>query len=101
MQLWEAIRTDHYLKRKAERGTIKAIELPEAVYGDRNKEEVDSKLISVLQEKLNENLTRLEVSNVGRSNNVNLGVKVFIPQLVHNGKKYNICLLYTSDAADE
>jgi len=93
MQLWEAIRTDHYLKRKAERGTIKAIELPEAVYGDRNKEEVDSKLISVLQKKLNENLTRLEVSNVGRSNNVNLGVKVFIPQLVHNGKKYDIGMI--------
>ena len=90
MQLWEAIRTNHYLERKNVRGTIKAIELPTQVYAGKNKEEVDSKLISILQSQLNLRLERLEVSTIGRSNNVNLGIKVFIPKLVQGDKKIDI-----------
>jgi len=90
MQLWEAIRTNHYLERKNVRGTIKAIELPPQIYSGKNKEEVDGKLITILQSQLNLRLARLEVSNIGRSNNVNLGIKVFIPKLVQEDKKIDI-----------
>lgn len=92
MQLWEAIRSDHYLDRKEERGTVTSIKLPSGTYMGRDKEEVDKKFIPVLQKRLNENLGRLEASDLGRSRHANLGVKVFIPKLVVDGKKLDITM---------
>lgn len=93
MQLWEAIRTGHYLERKEERGTIFSIELPNSVYESRDKDQVNKKLISVLQEQLDQRLTRLEVSDIGRSNNVNLGVRVFIPKLAVGDNRLDIKMI--------
>jgi hypothetical protein len=93
MQLWEAIRTGHYLERKEERGTIFSIELPNSVYEGRDKDQVNKKLISVLQEQLDQRLTRLEVSDIGRSNNVNLGVRVFIPKLAVGDNRLDIKMI--------
>jgi len=93
MQLWEAIRTGHYLDRKKTRGVILAIELPNEVYEGRDKAQVNKKLISVLQKQLDLRLGRLEVSNIGRSNNVNLGLKFFIPKLAIGDRRLDIKMI--------
>ena len=77
--LEEAIETDHYKERKAERGTILDIELPEAVYGDGNLKDIKSRLIPILQAKLDSRLSHVEKMDLGMSNNLNLGLVVFMP----------------------
>jgi hypothetical protein len=84
--LKEAKLTDHYQERKAERGTIVDIELPEALYGGRSVEEVKAKLIPILQAKLDQRLAHVEAMDLGMSNNINLGLVVFTPVIANNDK---------------
>jgi hypothetical protein len=100
MQLWEAIRSDHYQKRKRQRGKISSIKLPAGTYLGRNREEIDSKFIAILQKRLGENLTRLEASDINQSYRANLGIKIFIPKLVYEGKELDI-MMYTDAIPDE
>ena len=75
----EAGLTDHYRERKAERGTILDIEIPQAAIGNRDLKDVKSKLIPILQAKLDQRLSHVERMDLGISNNVNLGLVVFVP----------------------
>jgi hypothetical protein len=86
----EAGLTDHYRKRKAQRGTILDIEIPQAAIGDRNLKDVKSKLIPILQAKLDQRLSHVESMELGASNNVNLGLVVFVPVIAVGEKSLPI-----------
>ena len=92
MLLWEAIKTTHYLERKQQRGIIESIKLPNHVYGTESEKEINTRLTPVLQRELDKRLAKIEDSVIGRSQNVNLGLKAFAPMLVHRGKKYPIVM---------
>ena len=97
MMLWEAIESDHYLERKAERGTIESINIPNPqIYGEYNKDETNKKLILLLQEELNKRFITLENTDFGISGEYNLGVVFFMPVLVNGNQKSQIKMTTTS-----
>ena len=92
MLLREAIETSHYQERKEQRGTIVSLLVPESLYKVKPKEEIESAIIPKLQAELDRRLQELEQGQIGRSNNVNLGIKVFNPVVYHQGKKYPVVM---------
>jgi len=96
MRLWEAIQTDHYLERKAERGTIESVRVndPQA-YTGFNVQETNKKLVPFLQEELNKRFSLLENSDFGKSSEYNLGVVFFMPVLVNGETKAPIIMTNT------
>jgi hypothetical protein len=95
--LEEAVQKDHYIDRKKERGTIVSIEIPDYVYGDRDIQQTNRKLIPILQAKLNERLKEVEGMDLGMSNNVNLGLVVFTPVIQYKDRLIPIKMSYGKD----
>lgn len=97
MKLWEAAITDHYLQRKAERGTIKEIHVSvPQVYRGYDIEETNRKLIPVLQAELDKRFTALETRDFGKSSEYNLGVIFFMPVLIAGQARSQIKMTATN-----
>jgi hypothetical protein len=91
--LKEAEVTDHYNERKEQRGTILDIEIPEPAYRGRKLEDVKASLIPKLQAELDKRLTKVETGDIGKSNNINLGLVVFMPVIEKDFKLYPITMI--------
>ena len=86
----ESISSDHYEKRKEERGHILDITLPDEAYTGYDKEETKIKLIAILQNELNSRLKAIEGKDIASSFKNNVLLKIFKPVLTNSGKEYNV-----------
>ena len=99
--LKEAIQTQHYKERKAERGTILGVKLPKEAYGEYSVEEKNKKLFPVLQAELDNRFKDLESKDILMSEKYNLGVGFFIPVLQNKDKRYKIIMDTASEVKNE
>ena len=88
--LVEAIQSQHYKERKAERGIILGVKLPKEAYGEYGVEETNNKLVTILQAELDRRFTDIESRDFLLSDKYNLGLGFFIPVLQNKDKRYKI-----------
>jgi hypothetical protein len=80
--------TQHYSKRKKQRGDISKVSIPKEAYGNYNPEEANSKIIGNLKSELFDRLSRVEGLDIEASFKYFVGYKIFKPILVKDNKEY-------------
>jgi hypothetical protein len=88
--LKETILSKHYRERKEQRGIIDDIEIPKESYEGYELEKVKTLMIPILQIKLNEQLNKLEKSDIESSKTNNIGYIIFNPIIRNKNKTYKI-----------
>lgn len=91
--LLELAQSQHYVDRKAERGTIVDIRLPDDAYGEYDKREVKEKLIPALQQELDKRFNMLEGADYTVSMQKNVAVRFFNPIITRDLKEYKPLLI--------